>query len=121
MIDRSKIAQGVIGARCIALTSSMDGSERIYSIGSSDAYSTMLHPLSGDCSATNVGTRALIDLYQAGMARPCSAIHTDTGQAAYERDLSHSPTYHDGSARPAWADAGQLVRWSWSRPYAGAR
>lgn len=37
------------------------------------------------------------------------------GQQAYERDVSIEPTYHDGSARPAWNDLPAVARSSWER------
>lgn len=37
------------------------------------------------------------------------------GQLAYESELQARPTYADGSARPAWAQLGDIVRQSWER------
>jgi hypothetical protein len=37
------------------------------------------------------------------------------GQLAYERDLARKPLYHDGSARPTWADLWAAAKDSWER------
>ncbi len=43
-------------------------------------------------------------------------MHTKTnGQLAYERDVAHTPCYHDGHPRPSWADLSSYAQWSWER------
>jgi hypothetical protein len=37
------------------------------------------------------------------------------GEEAYAVDLAAHPTYHDGTPRKAWADLGNVERWSWSK------
>lgn len=37
------------------------------------------------------------------------------GQLAYERDLTATPTYHDGKERRAWDQLPEYARWSWER------
>lgn len=37
------------------------------------------------------------------------------GKLAYERDVEHTPRYHDGSQRPSWDGLSSVAQWSWER------
>lgn len=38
-----------------------------------------------------------------------------TGREAYEDDLTRTPRYLDGGARPAWDELSEVAQWSWNR------
>lgn len=55
--------------------------------------------------------------YVADNAERCLAHgpHRTEAESAYECDRMRRPTYHDGSARPAWADLSPAVQGTWHR------
>lgn len=38
-----------------------------------------------------------------------------TGKFAYEMDLKHRPTYHDGTKRKSWDELGEVEKQSWNK------
>lgn len=59
----------------VAMTSAMDGQDRIYAVYPQDAYHTLVAPLDRDAiPTTSVGTRALLDCIANGKARPCTPL-----------------------------------------------
>jgi hypothetical protein len=78
---RHAVVQGWAGCDHVVITSRLDGSERIYAIGPSDAYDTKLMPLAGDTASSSVGTRALIEAIDTGKARPCSPVLKREGES----------------------------------------
>lgn len=58
----------------IAMTSAMDGQDRIYAVYPQDACYTLVAPMDCDAIPTSVGTRALLDCIANGKARPCSPL-----------------------------------------------
>ena len=43
------------------------------------------------------------------------AVTKTPGQLAYERDLQHTPLYHDGTPRPTWEQLRPVAQWTWER------